>query len=114
LENFLNKTIKWMLIVIAVGFVINVARHTMKASKEVDARIALAQSCTRQAQSSAGIPLGLINTVCNCVTDKTAMALGPDGIIRLASTTASAAESDSKALMDSMLICMSQLMPPKR
>jgi hypothetical protein len=109
----LNKTIKWVLIVIAVGFVINVARHAMKASKEVDARIALTQSCTRQAQSSAGIPPSLVNTVCTCVTDKTAMALGPDGIIRLASTAADAAASDRKALMDSMLICMSQLVPAK-
>lgn len=108
----MNRTLKWILIVVVLAVVGNVIKESMKASKEVDARIAFKSSCQRQAQKSASIPPDLVDAVCTCVTDSTLKSLGKDGFGRLA-TVKNATESDRQVLMESMVACMDTNLPPK-
>lgn len=108
----MNKILKWVVIagVLAIG--VNVVRESMKASKEVDAKIAFASSCKRQAEKGDAVPPDKIDAVCTCVTGKTVKLLGPNGFIRL-STVTGATDADRQALMESMVSCMDELLPPK-
>jgi hypothetical protein len=108
----LNKTLKWTLIVVALAVVGNIAKESMKASKEVDAKIAFKGSCQRQAQKSASIPPDRVDAVCTCVIDKTAKSLGKDGFNRLA-TVKNSTDADRQVLMESMATCMDENLPPK-
>lgn len=107
----MNKTLKWVLVVGALALGANVVKESLKASKEVDARIALKESCARQAQSGAGLQASQVDAVCNCTTDRTAKALGSDGLLRLTGVT-NATESDRKTLLDSTIACMDEFAPP--
>jgi hypothetical protein len=108
----LNKPLKWMLIIVVLAVAGNVAKESMKASKEVDAKMAFKASCTRQAQKSASIPPERVEAVCNCVIDKTAKNLGKAGFNRLAMVKDST-DADRQVLMESMATCMDENVPPK-
>lgn len=108
----LNKTLKWILIAVVLAVVGNVAKESMNAHKEADARIAFKNICQRQAQKSASIPPNRVEAVCSCVIDKTVKSLGQAGFSRIAMVT-NAKESDIKVLNEAMATCMDENSPPK-
>ena len=101
----MNKTIKWVLIVIVFAFVANVIKESVKASSETDARIMIEESCAQQANSGGAIPLEEITKVCSCTTERAAKQLGSGGFVRLQKTGNAASESDRQILTDALLTC---------
>lgn len=106
----MNKVVKWGLVAVVLAVVSNIVKESLKASEEVDARIAVTQACTRQAQKSSAVPPDRIDAVCSCTTDRTVKALGNSGFLRLAKVT-NATEGDRKTMLDSLVACMEEHAP---
>jgi hypothetical protein len=105
-----GKPLKWIIVVVVLAVGSNVLREAMKADKEVDARIALKASCARQAGTGGGVPEARVEAVCDCATERTATALGPDNVVRLA-TVSNATDSDKAALLTALTQCIQAHVP---
>jgi hypothetical protein len=108
-----NKAVKWVLIAVAVAVASNVTREALKASDEVDAKIALESSCARMAEQAGGVSADHVVPVCHCTAEKTQQAVGPDGLIRL-SKVSEATDADKMAVITSIASCREELDPPPR
>jgi len=109
----MNKTIKWVLIVMVFAFVANVIKESVKASNETDARIMFEESCARQALAGDAIPLEKITKVCLCTTERAAKQLGSGGFVRLQKAGNAASESDRQILTDALLTCTQEHVDPQ-
>jgi hypothetical protein len=108
-----NKAVKWVLIAVGVAVASNVIREALKASDEVDAKIALEASCGRMAEQAGGVSADRVALVCRCTAEKTQQAVGPDGLVRLSKVT-EATEADRMAMITSIASCREEFDPPTR
>lgn len=100
------KTLKWVLILAAIGFGMNVLTESIKSSREADVLVAFKDSCAKQATSSGGIPPEQVAAVCSCTETEATSRFGSSGFARLLTQGMSAPEADRAALAGIMLGCM--------
>lgn len=107
-NNIMGKTIKWILIAIALAFVGNVVKESLKASKEVDARIKFEDSCSRQARAGNTVPAQAVGALCSCTSEKAIKSLGHGKFAKVLASGNEAAESDKSVLSSALMSCFEE------
>jgi hypothetical protein len=101
----MNKAVKWGLIAIALAVVGNILKEAVKATNEVDAKIAFETSCERQAKSGGTIPAEKAKAVCSCTSERTSKQLGLPKFAKVLKAGNDAPQSDKLILSSNLINC---------
>ena len=104
----MGKTIKWIFVAVALAFVGNIVKESLKASKEVDARIAFEESCSRQAMAGNTVPAQAVGALCSCTAEKAIKSLGYGKFAKVLAPGSGAAESDMSVLKSALTSCVEE------